>query len=154
MGATSLNVKYPTFCPHSVFMCCVCIWEQTAIISLYSINWLVFITENVFTARYGLDLCMSGKSHQCREFCSLIIIITVIIIHRQNQVANNVNQELAMKCGLSKQPPMPYYKFDPQSVLQNATYNTYYNRSIITDRTVHNNMPDIIILHTITKAAY
>jgi hypothetical protein len=28
-----------------VFMCFVWIWEQTAIISLYNINWLVFITE-------------------------------------------------------------------------------------------------------------
>jgi len=28
-------------------MCFVCIGEQTAIISLYSINWLVFITETV-----------------------------------------------------------------------------------------------------------
>ena len=37
--------KNSTFCPHSVFMCFVWIWEQTAIISLYSINWLVFITE-------------------------------------------------------------------------------------------------------------
>ena len=36
-----------TFCPHSVLMCFVWIWEQTAIISLYSINWLVFITESV-----------------------------------------------------------------------------------------------------------
>ena len=49
----------PTFCPHSVagaawglrsahtavFMCSVFISEQTAIISLYKINWLVFITE-------------------------------------------------------------------------------------------------------------
>jgi hypothetical protein len=34
-----------TFCPHSVFMCFVWIWVQTAIITLYSINWLVFITE-------------------------------------------------------------------------------------------------------------
>ena len=34
-----------TFCPHSVFMCFVWIWEQTAITSLYNINWLVFITE-------------------------------------------------------------------------------------------------------------
>jgi hypothetical protein len=34
-----------TFCPHSVFMCFVWIWEQMVIISLYSINWLVFITE-------------------------------------------------------------------------------------------------------------
>ena len=33
------------FCPHSVFMCFVWIWEQTAIISLYNINWLVCITE-------------------------------------------------------------------------------------------------------------
>ena len=29
----------------AVFMCFVWIWEQTAIISLYNINWLVFITE-------------------------------------------------------------------------------------------------------------
>jgi hypothetical protein len=41
-GLTSTN---PTFCPHRVFMCFVWISEQTAIISLYSINWLVFITE-------------------------------------------------------------------------------------------------------------
>ena len=34
-----------TFCPHSVFMGFVWIWEQTAIISLYGINWLVCITE-------------------------------------------------------------------------------------------------------------
>jgi hypothetical protein len=34
-----------TFCPHRVFMCFVWIWEQTAIISLYSTNRLVFITE-------------------------------------------------------------------------------------------------------------
>ena len=42
---TSLTLTNSTFCPHSVFMCFVCIWEQTAIISLYNINWLVFITE-------------------------------------------------------------------------------------------------------------
>ena len=29
----------------TVFVCFVWIWEQTAIISLYNINWLVFITE-------------------------------------------------------------------------------------------------------------
>ena len=31
--------------PHSVFMCFVWISEQTVIISLYNVNWLVFITE-------------------------------------------------------------------------------------------------------------
>ena len=42
---TSLTFNNCTFCPHSVFMCFVWISEPTAIISLYSINWLVFITE-------------------------------------------------------------------------------------------------------------
>jgi len=35
---TSLAFNSSTFCPHSVFMCFVWISEQTAIISLYSIN--------------------------------------------------------------------------------------------------------------------
>ena len=39
------NIHNSTFRPHSVFMCFVWIWEQTAIISLYSSDWLVFITE-------------------------------------------------------------------------------------------------------------
>jgi len=41
----SLTFNNSTFCPHSVFMCFVWIWEQTTIISLYSINWLVCITQ-------------------------------------------------------------------------------------------------------------
>jgi hypothetical protein len=41
---TSLTFTNSAFCPHSVFMCFVLIWEQTAIISLYSINWLVIVT--------------------------------------------------------------------------------------------------------------
>jgi len=35
----------PTQC---IFVCFVWVWEKTAIISLYSINWLVFITETEF----------------------------------------------------------------------------------------------------------
>jgi len=41
----SLTFSNSTFCPHTVFMCSVWISEQTAIISLYNINWLVFITQ-------------------------------------------------------------------------------------------------------------
>ena len=41
----SLTFNNSTFCPHSVFVSFVWIWEQTAIISLYNINWLVFTTE-------------------------------------------------------------------------------------------------------------
>ena len=44
-GTDWIFIYNSTFCPHSVFMCFVWIWEQTAIISLHNINWLVFITE-------------------------------------------------------------------------------------------------------------
>ena len=40
-----LTFKHSTFCPHSAFMCFVWISKQTTIISLYSITWLLFITE-------------------------------------------------------------------------------------------------------------
>jgi len=40
-----LTFNNSTFCPHRIFMCFVWISEQTAIISPYSSNWLVFITE-------------------------------------------------------------------------------------------------------------
>ena len=41
----SLTFNNCTFCPHSVFMCFVWISEQTAIISLYNINWPLFTTQ-------------------------------------------------------------------------------------------------------------
>ena len=53
----SLTFNNSTFCPHTVFMCFVWIWEQRAIISLYSINCLVFKPrQSVFTARYELNI--------------------------------------------------------------------------------------------------
>ena len=42
---TARYVLHSTFCPNSLFMCSLWMSEQTAIISLYSIDWLVFITE-------------------------------------------------------------------------------------------------------------
>ena len=50
---SSLTFTNSAFCPHSVFLCFVWIWEQTAIISLYSFNWLVFVTETECEIRTG-----------------------------------------------------------------------------------------------------
>ena len=65
----SLTFNNSTFCPHTVFMCFVWISEQTAVISLYSINWLVCIkqkwsvycavrTEHVYRVQVNLVLSM------------------------------------------------------------------------------------------------
>jgi hypothetical protein len=66
--STSLTLTNPTFCPHSVFICFVWIWEQTAIISLYNINWLVCITET------GCVYCAVRAG-------SLISLITPSMLH-------------------------------------------------------------------------
>ena len=66
----SLTFNNSTFCSHNLFMCFVWIWEQTAIISLYSINWLVFITEIYpFTAQRLLYV-PSGLTFNISTFCS------------------------------------------------------------------------------------
>jgi len=39
------NIQQLYALPHTVFMCFVFIWEQTATCATYSINWLVFIGE-------------------------------------------------------------------------------------------------------------
>jgi hypothetical protein len=61
-----LTFNNSTFCPHSVFMCFVWISEQTAIVSLYSINWLVCIaeTESVYCAVRTVFMCFVWISEQ------------------------------------------------------------------------------------------
>jgi hypothetical protein len=58
---TARYVLHSTFCPHGVCMCYVWIWEQTAIISLYNIDGLVFITETECLLR-GTDGSLN-KTH-------------------------------------------------------------------------------------------
>jgi len=49
---------------------------------------------------------------------------------------------------------MPYYKYEPQSVAENSSYKPCRERSRITDRTIHNNKPDTVLLDDTIKEAY
>jgi hypothetical protein len=50
-------------------LCFVWIWEPTAIIYLYSINWLVFITDSVYCAvRTGYLCVLCGSENKQRLF--------------------------------------------------------------------------------------
>jgi hypothetical protein len=54
---------------------------------------------------------LHGVTYQEIVIPIIIIIIIIIIIS---------HQELAIKCGLPTGPPMPYYKYEPQSILENS----------------------------------
>ena len=63
----SLTFRISTFFPHTVFICFVWIWEQTAIISLYSINWVVYrryAKLRKATTDFVMSVCPSVRMEQ------------------------------------------------------------------------------------------
>ena len=62
-----------------------------------------------------------------------------------------VNQELADKCLLSEGPPVLCYKYEPQSVSEKCRYKPYYDRPMITDRTIDNNRQDVVVFEKKTR---
>ena len=109
----SLTFSSSTFRPHSVFMCFVWIWEQTAIISLYSINWLIFITETecVYCAvRTG----------------SLSIIRVSVRVHVTYEMESNLNGRCLNKF---KFPPHPPSSIHAPSI-RNLNHLMRFNKSV------------------------
>jgi hypothetical protein len=48
----------------------------------------------------------------------------------------------------------PYYRYTPANVLENDNFKLYWNRSIITNKTIPANRPDITLTNTKTKTTY
>ena len=73
----------PTFCPDIVFMCFVWIWEQTAVITLYSIKLLVFVTQTqcvYFAVRTGYRWFSQTVVGRRRHFeCTHIDICEIFV---------------------------------------------------------------------------
>jgi len=93
---TSLTFGNSAFCPHSVFMCFVWIWEQTAIVPLYIINWLVHITETECLLR-GMEwifnplspvltLCTTSLTFGNSPFCPHSVFVCFVWISEQTAV--------------------------------------------------------------------
>ena len=84
----SLTFINSTFCPHTVFMCFVWIWEQTSIISLYNINWLVFITETeyVYCAVRTGSLCTASLTFSNSTFCLHSVFMCFVWIWEQTAI--------------------------------------------------------------------
>ncbi|KAG6438507.1 hypothetical protein O3G_MSEX000022 [Manduca sexta] len=72
---------------------------------------------------------------------------------RHDQVAAIIHQHLAYKFKFISEK-VPYYKYSPNSVLENNELRLYWDRTIITDKTIHFNRPDITIFHKSIKTVY
>ncbi|KAL0822073.1 hypothetical protein ABMA28_005438 [Loxostege sticticalis] len=74
--------------------------------------------------------------------------------HRHNQICNIIHQKLAFKYQLLTGKPLPYYQYTPKPVLESSSHKMYFDRAILTDRTVHNNRPDITLIDKQNKQVY
>lgn len=73
--------------------------------------------------------------------------------HRHDQVASIIHQHLAVTYKfLDKKEP--YYKYKPSTVLENTNYKLYWDRTILTDKTIHYNRPDITVFDKQNRTAY
>ena len=82
----SLTFNSSTFCPHSVFMCFVWIWEQTAIISLYSINWLVFYNRDLTLCRPVVTICTASLTFNNSTFFPNSVFMCFVWIWEQTAI--------------------------------------------------------------------
>jgi len=48
----------------------------------------------------------------------------------------------------------PYYKYTPANILENENIKLYWNRSILTDKTIPFNRPDITVMNKKTKKTF
>jgi hypothetical protein len=71
-------------------------------------------------------------------------------IKRHDGVATVIHQKLAEAAELIEDKCL-YYKYKSANVLENDNFKLYWNRSIITDKTIPCNRPDITFMNKKTK---
>ena len=74
--------------------------------------------------------------------------------HRHNQLVNIIHQSLANKHNLIQDTNIPYYKYTPKTILENTSHKIYYDRAILTDKTIPYNRPDITLQDKTNKIVY
>jgi hypothetical protein len=74
-------------------------------------------------------------------------------VKRLDSVAKVIHQKMAAAAELIADKS-PCYKYTPANVLENDSFKLYWNCSIITDKTIPSNRPDITLINKTTKNTF
>lgn len=94
------------------------------------------------------DMCrLCGKITESIEHLSsgCSVLAPKEYTNRHNLVANVIHQALKNKIQAST-TSVPYYKYNPQPVVENNDTKLYWNMPIITDTNIQHNRPDIVMM--------
>ena len=83
--------------------------------------------------------------------CELLAPTECVKIH--DGLAKIIHQKLAEAAELIE-GKCPYYKYTTANVLENENFKLYWNRSILTDKTIPINQPDILFMNKKTKNTF
>jgi hypothetical protein len=130
-------------------------WIRTA--GLLSETKFIFATQDhvINTRSYQKHIIGTNCSDKCRLYkhatesfqhiCSgSPALAQKDYLERHNSVAKVVHQALAKRYGLTE-TEMPYYKCKPEQVLSNDKAELLWDTPIVTDRSVEDNRPDLIL---------
>jgi hypothetical protein len=71
-------------------------------------------------------------------------------LKKHDGLAKIIHQKLAEAAELTEEKS-PYYKYTPANILENDNFKLYWNCSILTDKTIPFNQPDITFMNKKTK---
>jgi len=74
-------------------------------------------------------------------------------LKRHDGLAKIIHQKLAEAAELIKEKS-PYYKCTPANALENDNFKLYWNHSVLTDKTIPFNRPDITFMNKKTKNTF
>lgn len=125
----------------------VAIQDQTINTRYYSKH----IIKNPNTTTDQCRLCKQQLETIDHITSGCSILANTEYIRRHDNIAKIIHQQLAIQHKLTQQHNMPTYKYTPQNVLENDEHKLYWNRSIMTDKTIPHNKPDITLTNKRTK---
>jgi len=71
-------------------------------------------------------------------------------VKRNDRLTKRIHEKLAEAAELIGDK-IPYYKYTPTNVLENENFKLYWNRSILTDKTIPFNRSDVTFMNKKTK---
>ena len=98
-------------------------------------------------------LCNKYKENISHILSGCIKLAGSDYTHRHNQVAKIIHQKIAKNNNLIEDT-VPYYKYVPKTVIESKTHTLYWDRTILTDKTVSHNRPDITLIDKVEKTGY
>lgn len=113
-------------------------------------NYLKFIVkdQNIVTD----DCRRCGAQHETIQhiLAGCTVLVSEGYKRRHDNIGKILHQELLKKYGILSSL-LPYYKYNPESVIDCPAYLVYWDRTILTDTSVPCNRPDIVIYNKMEK---